>query len=578
MSVMPLRLGGLGLSALLAASGAAWAQGDEGFLDPEAAPEESGAGEDESGELRGTLTSTTFAARELSGEATPVRDGVEAPHESTATRLFTDFRARLDHDELAGMDVHADLRLRVTDSEFAAVWDQIRDEERSRPTLQSGVFGGPEYDIRQLYATREGGTTDLRFGRQIVGELAATRIDGLRLTHRASESWDYLGFAGLYPVRSSRSITTDYVRAVEGFDPDTRDPELGSVVLPVAAGAGTAYRYDRAYGSLGVVGIAPLAEDRATGEIETPRIFATSSGYWRQSLALDLFHHAVFDGMGAAGAGLTNLHLGANARPSEHLRVSASVTRVDTETLNVVAQRRLRDRVDVEGTDGGLIQNYLQVARIAQESARLGVSTALSERRYELSTIATLRRRPEVELEERPGACDPDQQGELACVVVPAAQAADVTLQAVDRRAFWGMRLQASLTEMFGLGENNLNRGRSRIFRVKGSRPFADGQGTFELSASYLNSADEYRGDACLTSTPGVLEDLSRCYGTSALHAGTLGALAFYRINGSWMALGGLELGLQRQTTVRQADDDLVDANQPPILLTSAFGRVAYRF
>ena len=84
MSVTPPpRLGALGLAALLAASGAAWAQGDEGFLDPEGAPEEAGAGEDGSGELRGTLTSTTFAARELSGEATPVRDGVEAPHESS---------------------------------------------------------------------------------------------------------------------------------------------------------------------------------------------------------------------------------------------------------------------------------------------------------------------------------------------------------------------------------------------------------------------------------------------------------------------------------------------------------------
>jgi hypothetical protein len=564
MSLTRARLAATGLLVALLAAPTAWAQGEDGAL-----RERDGGGGDAGGELRGSLTSTTFAAREISGEATPLSGGAQAPHESTATRLFTDIRARLDRDQLAGMDVHADLRLRLTGSAIGL----------SNANLQSGLYGGPEYDIRQLYATRAGGSTDFRFGRQVVGELAATRIDGVRLTHRASDNWQYLGFAGLYPARGSRSITTDYVRSVEGFDANTREPIFGSPVLPVTAGGGTSYRYDRLYGSLGAVGIVPLADDRATGELETPRVFFTSNGYWRQSLNLDLFHHAVVDAMGAAGAGLTNLHVGANARPSEFLRVSAAVTRVDTETLNVIAQRRLRDRVDEGATDSGLIQNYLQVARIAQESARLGVSAALAERRYEISTIGTLRRRPEVQLEERPGACDPAEDG-LVCVLVPGAQAMDVTLQAVDRRAPLDMRLEASVTEVFGLGGENLNRGRSRIARVKGSRPFSDGQGTFELAATYLNSADEFRGDACISSGA-VLRDLDRCYGTSNLHAGTLGALAFYRINGSWMALGGLELGLQRLTTVRQSDDDrdvLVDAPQPPIMLTTAFGRVSYRF
>ncbi len=514
--------------------------------------------------IRGSLTSTTFGAFEAAGEATPVA-GDAAPHESEVARFYTDLHGRMSGDDVVGgMDLHGDLRLRLAGD--ALGFGGLDGGGR----LQSGALGGHEFQIRQLYATRSGGSADYRVGRQVVGELAATRIDGVRMTYDASDHWDYLGFAGLYPARTSRSITSDYPRSREHAQ-----AEAGAPILPITAGGGTAYRYDRVYGSLGLVGIAPLAEDAATGEMETPRVFATSSGYWRQSLSLDLFHHLVVDATGAAGAGIRNLHLGARATPADDLQVTASVTRVDTETLNVIAQRRLRDRVAEEGVDGGLIQNHVEVGRIAQDSARLGVSGAVGEGRFELSTSGTLRRRPDVRLS---AIATDDLEDDDPEVVIPSAQAADLTFRAVDRRSVLGLRLEASLTEIFGVGANNLNRARSRVVRFTGSRPYAEGRGRFELRASYLNSADEFRGDACFTAGD-VLTTFDRCYGTTALHSGTFGGVLHYRMNSDWMATGGVELGLQRQTTVEDdSDAGLQDLQQPGIFLTSGFARIAYRF
>src|SRR5262249_25121727 len=155
----------------------------------------------------------------------------------------------------------------------------------------------------ELYVSHGGERTDVYLGRQIVLDLAATKIDGLRLDYASSQTWTYLAFAGLYPTRGSRSLDTDYPKGQDAMGkPSGR-------VLPAAGGAGAAYRTQSAYGALGVVGIAPLSKDRATGTQEQPRVFVTTNGYWRPSSGLDLFHYVVVDFLGAGGAALTNLSL-----------------------------------------------------------------------------------------------------------------------------------------------------------------------------------------------------------------------------------------------------------------------------
>ena len=115
----------------------------------------------------------------------------------------------------------------------------------------------------------------------------------LRIDHAKNARWTYLGFVGAYPLRGSRSITTDYPRGVTPMgNPAAR-------VIPVAGGFGAAYRTSRTYGALGGVAIVPTKKDAYTGAFEKPRVFVTTNGYARRSPKLDLYHYVVVDLTGA---------------------------------------------------------------------------------------------------------------------------------------------------------------------------------------------------------------------------------------------------------------------------------------
>ncbi len=495
---------------------------------------------------QGSLTSTSFAYRETAPIAQPLSGGAEGVENAARImRVFTDLRGQVDARALSGSpwDARADARARLTtDGEF-----------------QAGAYGGKEYELRELHLRRTGSGSDWTVGRQFVLELAAVKVDGIRFDAKSGK-WSYLGFAGAYPARGSRSLLHDYPQAIDAMG------NSGKRIIPVAAGLGAAYRLDRLQGALGAVGILPRAEEQLPGDDpprqEKPRVFVTTNGYWRQSSNLDLFHFVVFDVEGSAARRLTNLTAGANWRPAPELRVAASVNRVDTETLNVVAQTRLEEPGP---GPNAVVQNNIEVSRISQESARLGVSAAFAQQRFELSTSGTLRRRPEIIVKQQNwDQATPD----MNVVVIPAAQAAEVTLQAVDRRSLKGHRIGASFTSIFGVGDANLYRTDASIVRLDAGRELRGGMAEYQVDLSYIASKDEAGTAAC------GLDPLT-CFGTTSVNTLSVGGMLFYRFNLDWFAIGGASLGSQGITVTDPVDGPV---KQPRILLTSGFLRVAYRF
>lgn len=505
--------------------------------------------EDDGGEdktlWQGSLMSTSFLYREAAGISDPLTGGTIGIENASPMRYFTDLRAQLDAIHIAGKtwDARADLRARVVNT----ISGNVAGAPEPDPVVgQSGAFGGNEYEVRDLYIVRGSVRTDLTVGRQTVLDIAGVKVDGLRFDYAKNRRWTYLGFAGLYPTRGSRSITTDYPVGADG-----------KRVMPVTAGGGAAYRTQRTYGAIGAAAIVPLARDNATDTMEQPRVFVSSNGYWRRGPKLDIFHYAVVDLLGAGGFAITNGSLGLNYRPQLRLRVNGTINHVDTETLNVQAQTQLLDPED-DRANTEVIQNNLRVSRISSDSARVSVSAALGKTmRFEATVAGAARRRPEIIL--RALGAGTDQ-------IIPAAQSAEIFFQAVDRHFYGGLRLSANFVRVFGLG-GNANRSTASIFTLTGSREFKGGKGEWEATLGYLAAKDDNRA-ACTTAT------IETCFGTSSSTAITASGTAFYRFKPSWFVMGTLELARRTLTTL---DVDTTVSN-PSILGTTAFVRIAYRF
>ncbi len=503
---------------------------------------------------QGSLTSTSFLHREAAGISDPLGLGAVGVENAAPSRWFTDLRAQIDARHVSGgrWDARLDGRARVVNT-IASAGNGGPEELGT----QSGVLAGNEYELRDLYVVRGGTRSDLFIGRQTVLDLAGVKIDGFRLDYAKDRRWTYLGFAGLYPVRGSRSINSDYPRGVD---------ELGAPgkrVMPAAAGGGAAYRTTRSYGAFGGVVIVPLADDVATGTLEEPRFFLTSNGYWRRSSKIDLYHYAVLDVVGSAGLGLTNLSAGVNWRPNLRMHVNAAYHRVDTETLNVQAQTQLEDP-DPAGAGVGIIRNNVSVTRIASDSARASLSTALGRNlRWEATVATALRRRPEITL------LDGDPASAAGDQIIPAADSAELYFQAVDRRFYGGVRLAGSFMRVFNapLSGENAARSTASVVRVTGNKELKDGRAEVEGEVSYAASKDEVRG-VCTTA------DLQTCYGSSSARTVSLGGTGFYRIKPDWFVMATVELASQKLTTI----DGMATIANPSILMTTAFVRASYRF
>jgi hypothetical protein len=508
--------------------------------------------EDEGDEDRtlwqGSLITTLFIHREAAGISAPQNGGAIGIENAQPLRYFTDLRAQIDANHISGKtwDARFDGRARLVNALKTPT-----DGGAAADPLQSGQFAGNEYEVRDLYLVRGSVRTDTYLGRQTVLDIGALKIDGIRIDYAKNRRWTYIGFAGAYPTRGSRSITTDYPKRVDG-----QGNVVDKRVIPVAGGIGGAYRTQKSYGAIGVAGIVPLANDRQTGTMEQPRLFVSSNGYWRQSPKLDFFHYGIVDITGASGFGLTNLSGGVNWRPQLRLHVDAAYHRVDTETLNVQAQTQL-DPADQR--DVGVVQNNIIVQRIASDSARTSVSAALGKTlRWEVTTAASLRQRPEVTLTP--------VNGVGTAQTIPAARSAEIFFQAVDRRIWKQIRAAASFVRIFGIG-NNAARSTSSIATLTASREIADGKGEWEAGLTYLASKDENRA-AC------TVADLNTCYGSSNVSTISASGTGFYRLKRDWMLVGVVELAYQTLQTL----DGAAMVSNPAVLSTTAFARIAYRF
>jgi hypothetical protein len=519
----------------------------------------------------GSFTSTTFYYRESGDDAPPPAGGNAAPFSaSPVDRLFTDLRTQFDAKHIGGSkaDFRADVRGRLNTTTYSTQSNPVDGEAETDVPYQSGTFSGNEIDVRELYVRRTGTAFDVGVGRQYSLELAATKFDGLKL-ERKGERWKVIAFGGLYPSRISRDLREDYPEkdadvAMPGFQPG------GGRVFPVAGGLGTGYRFKNAHGAIGAVGILPLADDAETGTAEEARVFGTANGYWRPSGKVDFYHYLVVDAAGAGGAGLTNLTLGVNLQPTPRFRMYANVNRIDTDTLNVIAQSKLQDPDSMPGDGvGNTVQNNIEVQRIAQDSARVGLSANFNDR-VEVSTSGGLRRRDELRLEPLNG--DPADTDDD--IVFAAAQAADITVSLVDRKSLGDARLGLSGTGSFGVGSANLYRNRAYIGRLDATKSFADDRAEFEASLTYVNSADDNRGIACALGMPGM-STIETCYGASDVQSVTAGLLLFYRFSQAWFIIANANVGTQMSRSAA-ADGTLVD--QPTILTTGGLLRLAYRF
>lgn len=480
--------------------------------------------------FQGSLTSSTFFYRESGEAGDPPGGGLVAPETASPfSRLFTDLRAQVDARHLKGgrWDGRLDARLRVANDPA----DRQPTTQDNR--VQSGLLGGGEYELKELYVVRGGRRTDVFLGRQTVADIAATRIDGLRVDYAKSRRWTLLGFAGLYPRRGSRSLTTDYPKLV-----DRMGVETGGRVLPVAAGGGAAYRTSRSYGALGGGAIAVKGE--------RPRVFVSANGYWRQGPRLDVWHYAVVDLYGTGGFALTNASAGLQWKPRPEMRLSVSAHRVDTEALNL----QIRDQLENVDT-GGLVVNNVTAQRIEADAVRASLSSSLGRRkRYELSVGLAARRRPEVQLTE--------------LISIPASSSLDVTVQGVDRKFLGSVRLDLAITRAIGVGDASYARSNVLIGRLAGSRSWKDDRVEVQGELTYLSSRDDNAGMAC---NPG---DPVTCYGSATTSTVQLSALLYWRLAKDWFTNASLGYGRQAIT--------LAEGAQGPITSTTGYARLGYRF
>ena len=491
--------------------------------------------------IQGSLQSSTLLFTETGGPYSTVMGNTLGTNDAKFSRVFTELRLQTDFRHIKGSrwEARADVRARVVNSP-----DEVTADSMDPNRVQSGFNGSNEYDIRELWLFHSGKRSDVFFGRQFISDLGAVKFDGLRIDYASTRRLTFIGFAGLYPLRGSRSITTDYqtLRADDGT-------EAGKLVG--AGGFGGAYRTINSYGAIGGVALVPFSS-------EQPRVFVTSTGYLRSGATVDVYHFALVDLYGSQGAGLTNLSVGTNYKPGPRLRLTANINRVDVDTLAVQANAFLANPENLPT----LTQNETYFRRLATNVGRVGVSAGLGRfQRLELSFQAAYRYRPGVAIPQGDGTTMP------ATINLQGNKGVDLYAQFVDRHSIKDLRLGLDLSRSFGIGEVAFNR--SEILSVRGfaGRELQNGHGEWEGEVSYTTTKDSASGIDCA--------NVYTCYGSSTgslIHAaGNL----YYRINRDWFVLGHLALTRQTLTYNGGVGGPKED---PAVTGVMAFFRAAYRF
>ncbi|MBS1121533.1 MAG: hypothetical protein H6Q90_3761 [Deltaproteobacteria bacterium] len=495
-----------------------------------------GSGDAPTDELDLRLTLSSLLYRESSGDADPFSMG-GAPIEvaSPVRRYFGDLRL-----ELSGSGLAFDGRVRQTTSQ----------------RYQAGAGAGGEYEIRTLAYRLGAGLTKLVVGRQYVDAVGATKIDGAAVLRRLSKVWAATLFGGAYPALGSRSIDTDYpaIRKADGT--------TGAPLIPISGGLGISYNTPNVHGDLGAaaVFVAQDVPDAVAGAVADgtsagrSRVFTTASGYARPAAWLDCYHFALLDLAG--GVHLTNGSAGINAHPMANLQLSAAVNHVSTDLLQIAARNVLSDP---DPTAIGVVQNDISVIRVSQDSVRGGTSVALHHARFELSLSGGYHRRPGVAITQPDG----------AQVTFPAARSADTTLAVLDRKSIAGMRVSASASLTFPIGNEVPNRARGGVVRLAAMRTFLDSRA--ELTADLM--LERFRDAASAKPCTDSL-DVFACFSTSTTGGGQGGVLGSYRVAREWLVLLDTHIGLRDVHT----SSVMGTIGWPRVFSLTAFARVQWRY
>jgi hypothetical protein len=500
--------------------------------------------------VQGSITSSSFYYHESGGAVTGSPMGSPVPSASPFDRYFTDLRLQTDFRHIAGSrwEGRFDGRIRAVDTPTQTTTPPAAGATWTSPqtptAIQSGLNGKNEYEIRELWLIRNGERTDVILGRQFIPDLGGIKIDGLRIDYASSPQFTFLGFGGLYPLRGSRSLTTDYAKLETKPGLDPAGPFVGT------GGFGAAYRTPSAYGAIGGVALIPLKG-------EEPRVYATSNGYLRLGPTLDIYHFALVDLIANSGAQITNFSAGVNYKPVQQLRVTASYNHVDTETLNVQANGFLQQ------PDPGLtnvVQNEVYVQRLSTDEVRGSVSAGLgSLQRFEITTAVAYRLRPEFVLHDVNGAMVAD---------LPAAKSVEVFGGITDRRSLADARIGVDAVQTFSAGNVPFQRSKFFAARVFAAHDIKDGQGEWEAEVAYSTSVDT-AGAGCVMS--GVVTDLSTCFGYTNGNVISVGGTVYYRLNRDWL---GIVNAYITDTSLKEAGM----ASDPAVVGLSGYLRIAYRF
>ena len=490
--------------------------------------------------IQGSIASSSFLYKETGGAYPNLMVGNAAG----PTRLFTDLRLQTDfrHIKASRWEARVDARARFVPQPANAPLTPTNQ-------VQSGLNGKNEFEIRELWLIRSGKRSDFFLGRQFVPDLGAVKFDGVRVDYAKSAKLTLIGFGGLYPVRGSRSLSTDYIQL------KTEDGTAAGRLV-ATGGFGGAYRTINAYGAIGGVTMIPLSRK------ESARFYVTSQGYLRSGSKLDLYHFALVDLIGAAATAssthvqFTNVSAGANVKPNPRLRLTASVNRVDTETLNVQAGAFL-DPLDTTGMGPKVVQNAAYIVRVATDSVRAGVSTGLGNlQRFEVSVAATFRHRPELTLTAPDG---------MTTAKLPAAKSVEVWGGIVDRRSIKATRIGIDGGQSFSVGDVAYQRSEVFTGRLFVNRLIQDGRGEWEGEAQYAKVKDSTIGQNLTCAM------ISDCYGTSNNTVMSVGGQLFYRIKPDWFGIGTLHV----MRISNKRSDALVD---PTVTGITGFIRIAKRF
>ncbi len=505
--------------------------------------------------VQGSLTSSTFLWGESGGGKYPEITGTAGANGTSPSRLWTDLRLQTDFRHIGGgrWDARIDGRIRLVSSpDFGSSFDQAvpaTPNPPSQPHIQSGLLGQNEYDLRELWLVRNGERTDLTFGRQYITDLAAVKIDGLRFDYASSAKLTYLGFAGLFPFRGSRSIDSDYVQLKDPVTGKDAGQFIGT------GGFGAAYRTPKAYGAFG--GVVQQAIDGG----DQTRIFGTANGYYRVNPVLDLYHFVLLDLVATnGGAQFTNASGGLNYKPNERLRMTVNLNHVDTETLAIQAGAYLDTPQPNQA-----VQNHIILSRLATESARGSISAGLGNlERFEITVAGTFRRRPAFNLY-------PTVEGSGAVNLRLAGERGyEVSASIVDRHSIKDARIGVEVLQTFGSGGVTYNHEDVFVLRGFVGHELMSGRGEWEIEGSYSTSKDSNVGVACMAVGP---EDT--CFGSANGSVIAVGGTLYYRINHDWFLIGQAFISHQELTSTALGTTQAAD---PTVNDLTGYFRIAYRF